>query len=98
MEVKSINIYLNMFPNFKTLITLVGNLAKASEVNSVGSRLMVHRAPCNVCGLVRSENGLHTSAPRHRGEDRKQLAASMPRKDDGASGESSIDIDSLIQR
>lgn len=51
-----------------------------------------------IAGLLGSVNALHTSLPRRRGEDRKQLAASMPKRDDGSAGEKSIDVDSLLER
>lgn len=89
-----------MFSGFKTLCTLVGNIAKVGDANSFRTATLLTKklALSDVCGVQRTANALHTSVPRRRGEDRKQLAASMPKKDDGAAGEKSIDIDSLIQR
>lgn len=89
-----------MFSSFKTLCTLVGNIAKVGDVNTFRSTSLLTKrlALCDVCGVLRTANALHTSVPRRRGEDRKQLAASMPKKDEGAAGETSIDIDALIQR
>lgn len=41
---------------------------------------------------------LHTSVVMRKVEDRKGMMASMPEKDEGTSGEKSIDIDTLIQK
>ncbi|KAI8119485.1 hypothetical protein FF38_01980 [Lucilia cuprina] len=39
---------------------------------------------------------LHTSAILKKAEDRKEMLASMPAKDEGTAGEKSIDIDTLL--
>lgn len=39
---------------------------------------------------------LHTSAFLNKAEDRKEMLASMPAKDEGTAGEKSIDIDTLL--
>lgn len=40
--------------------------------------------------------GLHTSAILNKAEDRKEMLASMPAKDEGTVGEKSVDIDTLL--
>ncbi|XP_034117471.1 28S ribosomal protein S11, mitochondrial [Drosophila albomicans] len=41
---------------------------------------------------------MHTSACLRKVEDRKEMLASMPAKDEGTLGEKSVDIDTLIDR
>lgn len=41
---------------------------------------------------------LHISPPRNRGDDKRSLISSGPKKDDGTSGEKAMNIDVLIQR
>ncbi|KAH8310428.1 hypothetical protein KR044_001328 [Drosophila immigrans] len=41
---------------------------------------------------------MHTSACLRKVEDRKEMLASMPAKDEGTMGEKSVDIDTLIDR
>jgi len=41
---------------------------------------------------------IHTSAFMRKVEDRKEMLASMPAKDEGTIGEKSVDIDTLINR
>lgn len=43
-------------------------------------------------------NGVHTSRPCLKAEDRKEMLASMPVKDEGTEGEKTISIDTLIQK
>jgi len=88
-----------MLPNLRKLRLLGGLVSKVAENTTlVGvSSLKPWATPTCLCDVLRA-NAFATTVPRRRGEDRKQLAASMPKKDDGASGERSIDIDSLIQR
>ncbi|XP_066991710.2 small ribosomal subunit protein uS11 [Anabrus simplex] len=50
-----------------------------------------------VLGL-KASRGFHTSVPRSSREDRREMLASMPVKDEGTDGEKSIDVDTLIQR
>jgi hypothetical protein len=58
------------------------------------------RATCLLCGLQNGINkrALHTSLPRCKVEDRKEMLASMPRKDDGTEGAKTFDIDLLSRR
>lgn len=39
---------------------------------------------------------LHTSSVVRKAEDRKEMLASMPAKDEGTAGEKSVDIDTLL--
>lgn len=39
---------------------------------------------------------IHTSSALHKVEDRKEMLASLPAKDEGTAGEKSIDIDTLM--
>lgn len=39
---------------------------------------------------------LHISSVMKKAEDRKEMLASMPAKDEGTAGEKSIDIDTLL--
>ncbi|XP_017849265.1 28S ribosomal protein S11, mitochondrial [Drosophila busckii] len=41
---------------------------------------------------------IHTSANLRKAEDRKEMLASLPAKDEGTVGERSVDIDTLINR
>ncbi|XP_030370593.1 28S ribosomal protein S11, mitochondrial [Scaptodrosophila lebanonensis] len=41
---------------------------------------------------------IHTSASLKKAEDRKEMLASLPAKDEGTTGEKSVDIDTLINR
>lgn len=41
-------------------------------------------------------SGFHTTALCQRGEDRKEMKASMPAKDEGTEGEKNFSIDQLI--
>uniref|UniRef100_A0A1I8QBU2 Ribosomal protein S11 n=1 Tax=Stomoxys calcitrans TaxID=35570 RepID=A0A1I8QBU2_STOCA len=41
-------------------------------------------------------NSFHTSSIVRKAEDRKEMLASMPAKDEGTAGEKSIDIDTLL--
>lgn len=41
---------------------------------------------------------IHTSACLAKAEDRKEMLASLPAKDEGTVGEKSVDIDTLISR
>lgn len=50
----------------------------------------------NVLRILR--NSVHTSGTCLKAEDRKEMLASMPRKDEGAEGEKTISIDHLIQK
>ncbi|XP_059479155.1 small ribosomal subunit protein uS11m [Neocloeon triangulifer] len=54
------------------------------------------RATCLLCG-VRPEwsksRALHTTVPRSKEDDRKDMIRSMPKKDQGTEGEKGIDID-----
>jgi small subunit ribosomal protein S11 len=43
-------------------------------------------------------NSVHTSRPCLKAEDRKEMLASMPVKDEGTEGEKTISIDTLIQK
>lgn len=40
----------------------------------------------------------HCGLPRRKAEDRREMLASLPAKDEGTEGERSVDIDSLIKR
>lgn len=42
-------------------------------------------------------NSFHVSANVFRGEDRRMMMKSLPSKDEGTSGERTIDIDNMIQ-
>lgn len=42
-------------------------------------------------------NNIHTSSYLLKAEDRKEMLASMPVKDEGTEGERTISIDNLIQ-
>lgn len=39
---------------------------------------------------------VHTNAALRKAEDRKEMLASMPAKDEGTAGEKSVDIDTLL--
>lgn len=41
---------------------------------------------------------ISTSCNRYKAEDRRQMLASLPAKDEGTGGERSIDIDSLMTK
>lgn len=41
---------------------------------------------------------IHTSACWRKAEDRKEMLASLPAKDEGTVGEKTVDIDTLINR
>lgn len=43
-------------------------------------------------------SGIHTSRACLKAEDRKEMLASMPVKDEGTEGERAISIDQLIQK
>lgn len=43
-------------------------------------------------------NSLHTTGACLKAEDRKEMLASMPKKDEGAEGEKTISLDNLIQK
>lgn len=43
-------------------------------------------------------NSVHTSGACLKAEDRKEMLASMPKKDEGADGEKTISIDNLIKK
>ncbi|KAH8247577.1 hypothetical protein KR038_006641 [Drosophila bunnanda] len=43
-------------------------------------------------------SSIHTGACLRKAEDRKEMLASMPAKDEGTVGEKSVDIDNLINR
>ncbi|XP_068153354.1 uncharacterized protein mRpS11 [Drosophila tropicalis] len=43
-------------------------------------------------------SAFHTSSYRGKAEDRKEMLASLPAKDEGTVGEKSVDIDTLINR
>ncbi|XP_034660875.1 28S ribosomal protein S11, mitochondrial [Drosophila subobscura] len=45
-----------------------------------------------------SSSQIHTSVCSRKAEDRKEMLASMPAKDEGTVGEKSVDIDTLINR
>lgn len=41
-------------------------------------------------------SALHTTSTLMKAEDRKEMLASMPAKDEGTAGEKSVDIDTLL--
>jgi small subunit ribosomal protein S11 len=43
-------------------------------------------------------SGLHTTRSCLKAEDRKEMLASLPAKDEGVEGERAINIDQLIQK
>ncbi|XP_022219449.1 28S ribosomal protein S11, mitochondrial [Drosophila obscura] len=45
-----------------------------------------------------STSNIHTSVCSRKAEDRKEMLASLPAKDEGTIGEKSVDIDTLINR
>ncbi|XP_017141438.1 28S ribosomal protein S11, mitochondrial [Drosophila miranda] len=45
-----------------------------------------------------STSSIHTSVCSRKAEDRKEMLASLPAKDEGTVGEKSVDIDTLINR
>lgn len=53
------------------------------------------------CGLSAASprcSYIHTSPCLGKAEDRKEMLASLPAKDEGTVGEKSVDIDTLINR
>ncbi|XP_065334058.1 small ribosomal subunit protein uS11m [Cloeon dipterum] len=58
------------------------------------------KATCLLCGPQSSsiKRPLHTTVPRSKAEDRKEMLASMPKKDEGTEGEKTIDVDLLSKR
>lgn len=50
----------------------------------------------NISRLITS--GLHTTRTCCKAEDRKEMLASMPAKDEGTEGERTISMDQLIQK
>ncbi|KAH8359108.1 hypothetical protein KR093_004295 [Drosophila rubida] len=53
---------------------------------------------CALNAATPSNSLMHTSACLRKVEDRKEMLASMPAKDEGTIGEKSVDIDTLIDR
>lgn len=43
-------------------------------------------------------NSFHSTNVNLKAEDRKEMLASLPKKDEGADGEKSIDMDSMINK
>lgn len=41
-------------------------------------------------------SAVHTTTALRKAEDRKEMLASMPAKDEGTAGEKSVDIDTLL--
>ncbi|CAB3364447.1 Hypothetical predicted protein [Cloeon dipterum] len=58
------------------------------------------KATCLLCGPQSSsiKRPLHTTVPRSKADDRKEMLASMPKKDEGTEGEKTIDVDLLSKR
>lgn len=53
---------------------------------------------CALSAATPRSSYLHTSACLAKAEDRKEMLASLPAKDEGTVGEKSVDIDTLINR
>lgn len=53
---------------------------------------------CRHINKVIAKNCLHTSATLCKSEDRRQMKASLPAKDEGTIGERTADIDSILSR
>jgi hypothetical protein len=71
-----------------------------SSVNRINSLLQRENAfkLCSFCGTGSETRSFHCSLPRSKSEDRREMIASMPVKDDGTVGEKSIDIDTTVKR
>ncbi|EDW58917.2 uncharacterized protein mRpS11 [Drosophila virilis] len=53
---------------------------------------------CTANAVSSRSSYIHTSAFLSKSEDRKEMLASMPAKDEGTIGEKSVDIDTLLNR
>lgn len=53
---------------------------------------------CTANAVSSRSSYIHTSAFLRKSEDRKEMLASMPAKDEGTIGEKSVDIDTLLNR
>ncbi|TMW45450.1 hypothetical protein DOY81_009467 [Sarcophaga bullata] len=51
---------------------------------------------CKNVGFKQQFFAVHTSTTLKKAEDRKEMLASMPAKDEGTAGEKSVDIDTLL--
>lgn len=63
-------------------------------------RLLSERLAALQCRHIKviTQNCLHTSAALGKSEDRRQMKASLPAKDEGTIGERTADIDSILSR
>lgn len=63
-------------------------------------RLLSERLVALQCHHIKviTQNCLHTSATLSKSEDRRQMKASLPAKDEGTIGERTADIDSILSR
>lgn len=50
------------------------------------------------CTIPSKSALIHTSVILRKAEDRKEMLASLPAKDEGTAGEKSVDIDTLLNR
>ena len=53
---------------------------------------------CNTVASICRTNLIHTNAVLFKSDDRRQMKASMPVKDEGTLGEKTINIDSMISQ
>lgn len=67
---------------------------------SLVNKLLVGN-PIKMLSILRNRvlaNSFHSTNVNLKAEDRKEMLASLPKKDEGADGEKSIDMDSMINK
>jgi hypothetical protein len=76
-----------------------------SEVIENAYRKARYEYTVNKCSLWvpmavngRNFRGFHVYGPNRKGEDRREMYASLPARDEGTDGEKGVDIDSALQR
>jgi hypothetical protein len=74
---------------------------KIENANRLGrSKYFVTK--CSICSPlgVNGQNfrDFHNYGPRRKSEDRREMYASLPARDEGTAGERGVDIDSAIKR
>lgn len=84
---------LKLFSSFSKFVTSERNSFDVFQDHRFTSSYNFHKN-----SLLSAVRHLHISPPRNRGDDKRSLIASGPKKDDGTSGEKAMNIDVLIQR
>lgn len=91
-----------MLRNFQCL-KIFNSLSKSANIERNGidafkDHRFISLYNVHMSSLLSAVRHLHISPPRNRGDDKRSLIASGPKKDDGTSGEKAMNIDALIQR